>query len=99
MTTHYSIATALRSSNLLDFELSLRKNDQDRFQDPFQSETLPPGRQRQDPLLELSCSPKNASAKLPSRGMTAIEGTLNGFPFQGTLEPERPKKPLAQSGP
>jgi len=24
--------------------------------------------------------PKNASAKLPSRGMTAIEGTLNGYP-------------------
>jgi Bacteriocin-protection, YdeI or OmpD-Associated/Domain of unknown function (DUF1905) len=32
--------------------------------------------------------PKNASAKLPSRGMTAIEGTLNGFPFQATLEPD-----------
>jgi hypothetical protein len=35
--------------------------------------------------------PKNASAKLPSRGMTAIEGTLNGFPFQGTLEPDGQK--------
>src|SRR5712672_269082 len=32
--------------------------------------------------------PKNASAKLPSRGMTAIEGTINGFPFQATLEPD-----------
>src|SRR6266513_3573856 len=31
---------------------------------------------------------KNASAKLPSRGMTAIEGTINGFPFQATLEPD-----------
>jgi hypothetical protein len=35
--------------------------------------------------------PKNASAKLPSRGMTAIEGTLNGFPFQATLEPDGKK--------
>jgi len=35
--------------------------------------------------------PKNASAKLPSRGMTAIEGTLNGFPFQATLEPDGQK--------
>ena len=26
--------------------------------------------------------PKNASAKLPSRGMTAIEGTINGAPFK-----------------
>jgi hypothetical protein len=35
--------------------------------------------------------PKNASAKLPSRGMTAIEGTLNGLPFQATLEPDGQK--------
>ena len=35
--------------------------------------------------------PKNASAKLPSRGMTAIEGTLNGFPFQATLEADGQK--------
>ena len=26
--------------------------------------------------------PKDASAKLPSRGMTTVEGTLNGFPFE-----------------
>jgi hypothetical protein len=35
--------------------------------------------------------PKNASAKLPSRGMTAIEGTINGFPFQATLQPDGQK--------
>jgi hypothetical protein len=35
--------------------------------------------------------PKNASAKLPSRGMTAIEGTINGAPFQATLEPDGQK--------
>jgi hypothetical protein len=35
--------------------------------------------------------PKNASGKLPSRGMTAIEGTLNGFPFRATLEPDGQK--------
>ena len=32
--------------------------------------------------------PKNASAKLPSRGMTSIEGTINGVPFQATLDPD-----------
>src|SRR6202047_5592982 len=32
--------------------------------------------------------PKNASAKLPSRGMTMVEGTINGFPFRATLEPD-----------
>jgi bacteriocin resistance YdeI/OmpD-like protein/uncharacterized protein DUF1905 len=31
--------------------------------------------------------PKNASAKLPSRGMTMVEGTINGFPFRAVLEP------------
>ncbi len=32
--------------------------------------------------------PKSASAKLPSRGMTMVEGTINGFPFQAALEPD-----------
>ena len=31
--------------------------------------------------------PKNASAKLPSRGMTMVEGTINGFPVRAALEP------------
>ncbi|MEP6775695.1 MAG: YdeI/OmpD-associated family protein [Chloroflexota bacterium] len=36
--------------------------------------------------------PKSASAQLPSRGMTMVEGTINGsingFPFQAPLEPD-----------
>ena len=35
--------------------------------------------------------PKNASAKLPSRSVTAIEGTINSVPFQATLEPDGQK--------
>ena len=35
--------------------------------------------------------PKNASSKLPSRGMTTVEGTINGFPFRATLEPDGQK--------
>ncbi len=35
--------------------------------------------------------PKTASAKLPSRGVTAIEGTINGYAFQATLEPDGQK--------
>jgi hypothetical protein len=31
--------------------------------------------------------PRNASAELPSRGMTMVEGTINGFPFRAALEP------------
>ncbi len=32
--------------------------------------------------------PPDASAKLPSRGMATVEGTLNGIPFTATLEPD-----------
>jgi len=35
--------------------------------------------------------PKEASAKLPSRGMTAVEGTLNGCRFAAVLEPDGKK--------
>jgi hypothetical protein len=35
--------------------------------------------------------PKTASAKLPSRGMTAVEGTINGYSFQAVLEPDGQK--------
>src|SRR3989344_5441750 len=32
--------------------------------------------------------PKEASAKLPSRGMVMVNGTINDFPFQTALEPD-----------
>lgn len=32
--------------------------------------------------------PKTASAKLPTRSMTTVDGTLNGQPFQATLDPD-----------
>lgn len=32
--------------------------------------------------------PKSASAPLPSRGMTMVQGTINGIPFQTPLEPD-----------
>jgi len=35
--------------------------------------------------------PKKASAKLPSRGMAAVEGTMNGIRFQAMLEPDGQK--------
>ena len=35
--------------------------------------------------------PKHASANLPSRGLTAVKGTINGFPFRATLEPDGQK--------
>src|SRR5438874_5702165 len=35
--------------------------------------------------------PKDASAKLPSRGMTTVEGAINGIAFRATLEPDGQK--------
>ena len=35
--------------------------------------------------------PTTASATLPTRSMTAVEGTMNGAPFQATLEPDGQK--------
>ncbi len=32
--------------------------------------------------------PKSASMRLPSRGMTMVKGTINGFPFQAACEPD-----------
>ena len=32
--------------------------------------------------------PKKASAKLPTRGRVAVEGTLDGHPFRATLDPD-----------
>ena len=38
--------------------------------------------------------PKTASAKLPSRGMTTVKGTINGYPFRAARA-RRQKRPLA----
>jgi len=35
--------------------------------------------------------PRAASAQLPTRAMTSVEGTLNGAPFRATLEPDGQK--------
>jgi hypothetical protein len=32
--------------------------------------------------------PKTVSEKLPRRGRTSVDGTMNGHPFQATLEPD-----------
>lgn len=32
--------------------------------------------------------PKSASAKLPTRGMTTVTGTINGHAFQSALSPD-----------
>ena len=57
----------------------------------FKAKLLRPAESEKGDSWTFLILPKNASAKLPSRGMTAIEGTLNGFPFQAVLEPDGQK--------
>jgi Bacteriocin-protection, YdeI or OmpD-Associated/Domain of unknown function (DUF1905) len=48
-------------------------------------------RSKKDDSWTFLILPKSASAKLPSRGVIAIEGTINGFRFQAVLEPDGQK--------
>ena len=57
----------------------------------FKAKLFRPAEGAKDGAWTFLTLPKNASAKLPSRGMTAIEGTINGFPFQAMLEPDGQK--------
>ena len=36
--------------------------------------------------------PKTASARLPSRGMVTVDGTINGAPFRALLQPDGQKR-------
>src|SRR5947208_16666997 len=58
---------------------------------PAMEPARPRADQRENGSWTFLILPKNASAKLPSRGMTPIEGTINGFPFQAALEPDGQK--------
>jgi uncharacterized protein YdeI (YjbR/CyaY-like superfamily) len=57
----------------------------------FKAKLFRPAEAEKDGSWTFLTLPMNASAKLPSRGMTAIEGTINGFPFQATVEPDGQK--------
>jgi Bacteriocin-protection, YdeI or OmpD-Associated/Domain of unknown function (DUF1905) len=57
----------------------------------FKAKLLRPAESRNSESWTFLILPKDASAKLPSRGLTAIEGTMNGFWFQATLEPDGQK--------
>jgi hypothetical protein len=57
----------------------------------FKAKLLRPAESGKADLWMFLILPKEASATLPSRGMTPIEGTINGFPFQAALEPDGQK--------
>jgi len=57
----------------------------------FKAKLLRPAASEKGDSWTFLILPKNASAKLPSRGMAAIEGTLNGIHFQAMLNPDGQK--------
>ncbi len=63
-------------------------NDQTHLDNPLQSKNLATGRTSESKLVDLPCPNKKASAKLPTRGMTTVEGIINDRPFRATLEPD-----------
>ncbi len=57
----------------------------------FTAKILQPQATRKGDSWTFLTLPKLASAKLPSRGMTTVAGTLNGVAFRATLEPDGQK--------
>jgi hypothetical protein len=57
----------------------------------FKAKLLQPAESEKANSWTFLVLPKDASAKLPSRGMTAIEGTINGCAFQAVLKPDGQK--------
>ena len=57
-------------------------------QSRFKTKLLRPAKPGSDAPWAFVVLPKSASAKLPRRGRTTVEGTINGHGFQATLEPD-----------
>jgi len=57
----------------------------------FTAKLVQPAAPAKDGSWTFIALPKEASAKLPSRGMTTVDGTINGISFRATLEPDGQK--------
>jgi len=54
----------------------------------FEAKLLRPANPENDASWAFLVLPRDASEQLPRRGRTTVEGTINGHPFQATLEPD-----------
>jgi hypothetical protein len=54
----------------------------------FKTKLLRPAKPGEDDSWAFLVLPKTASDKLPRRGRTSVEGSINGYPFQATLDPD-----------
>jgi hypothetical protein len=53
----------------------------------FRAELLRPDAADESGPTSVLVMPNGAGVELPSRGLTMVEGTINGFPFRAALEP------------
>jgi hypothetical protein len=56
--------------------------------DEFEAKLLSPAKPGDGPAWAFVVLPKEVSAILPRRGRTSVEGSINGYPFKATLEPD-----------
>ena len=54
----------------------------------FGAKLLRPARAGKDDSWAFLVLPKAVSDTLPRRGRTSVQGTINGYPFQATLDPD-----------
>jgi len=54
----------------------------------FEAKLFRPAKPGNDTSWAFVVLPRDASEQLPRRGRTTVEGTINGHPFQATLEPD-----------
>ncbi len=54
----------------------------------FRTKLLRPAKPGEEDSWAFLVLPKEVSDRLPRRGRTSVEGTINGFPFQATLDPD-----------
>ncbi|MGE0583264.1 MAG: YdeI/OmpD-associated family protein [Steroidobacteraceae bacterium] len=54
----------------------------------FKAKLLQPAQRGEEGGWVFLVLPKSVSAKLPRRGRTTVQGTLNDHPFQATLDPD-----------
>lgn len=62
--------------------------DQSNTTSQFKAELLRPAKPGEGALWAFIVLPREVSEKLPRRGRTTVEATLNGYGFQVTLEPD-----------
>jgi hypothetical protein len=97
-TANRRVSSLMMSKQYIPINEQCQPNDQNRI-DPFQSETLPAGRERERRLLDLSYPAKERLCEVPLARHDGDRRHHQWLPFSSDAPARWPKEPLAQSGP